>query len=50
VPFEGGETLTLRLTVPEAFVKSPQQLGLNDDVRPLTIAVRAIALCALELR
>jgi hypothetical protein len=40
------ETRTLRLSFPKEDVKSPMELGLNPDLRPLTIAVRCIMLAA----
>lgn len=40
------EMRTLRISFPKEDVKSPMELGLNPDLRPLTIAVRCIMLAA----
>jgi hypothetical protein len=40
--------LPLRLSFPDDCVRSPMELSLNDDQRPLTIALRAIALSAID--
>jgi hypothetical protein len=40
--------LKLRISFPREAVKSPMQLGLNNDLRPLSIAIRAIAVDADE--
>jgi hypothetical protein len=41
------EMHTLRISFPKVDVKSPMELGLNPDLRPLTIAVRCIMLTAI---
>jgi hypothetical protein len=46
VPDSGSEELTLRLSFPDECVRSPMELGRNDDQRPLTMAVRAVTLSA----
>jgi hypothetical protein len=46
LPDGADEDLVLRLSFPKEFVSSPMELGLNEDRRPLTIAVRAIGICA----
>ncbi len=48
LPDDGAEALVLRLSFPSQSVKSPMELGLNDDRRPLSVAVRAVALTALD--
>jgi hypothetical protein len=48
VPRQETGSMDLRLSFPSDSVRSPMELGLNDDQRPLTIAVRAIALSAVE--
>ena len=40
------DTHTLRISFPKEDVKSPMELGLNPDLRPLTIAVRCIMVAA----
>jgi hypothetical protein len=40
--------MVLRLSFPRECVKSPLELGLNQDQRPLTIAVRCVALGVAE--
>jgi hypothetical protein len=40
--------MQLRISFPREAVKSPMQLGLNSDLRPLSIAIRSIALDADE--
>jgi hypothetical protein len=47
-PSGGGRMLTLRISFPKGSVRSPMQLGLNNDLRPLSIAVRCLALSAAE--
>jgi hypothetical protein len=47
-PVESG-ALRLRLSFPENCVRSPMELGLNADQRPLTLAIRTVALSALEI-
>jgi hypothetical protein len=41
-----NEMRTLRISFPKEDVKSPMELGLNPDLRPLSIAVRCIVLAA----
>ena len=48
VPHEESGVLKLRLSFPDDCARSPVELGLNDDQRPLTIALRAVALSALD--
>jgi hypothetical protein len=43
---DGHEMRTLRISFPREDVKSPMELGLNPDLRPLTIAVRCIVVAA----
>jgi hypothetical protein len=43
-PNVDGELRTLQINFPREYVKSPMELGLNQDMRPLTIAVRCITL------
>ena len=38
----------LRISFPREAIKSPMQLGLNNDLRPLSIAIRSIAVDAEE--
>jgi hypothetical protein len=40
--------LQLRISFPRDAIKSPMQLGLNNDLRPLSIAIRSIAVDADE--
>jgi hypothetical protein len=47
LPANGSEDLTLRLSFPDDCVRSPMELGRNDDQRPLTMAVRAVTLSAV---
>jgi hypothetical protein len=44
IPKDGRATL--RISFPKEFVKSPLELGLNQDRRPLTIALRCVAVGA----
>ncbi|MGH6878965.1 MAG: hypothetical protein ACREHV_16525, partial [Rhizomicrobium sp.] len=46
VPSDTRVMRTLRISFPKEDVKSPMELGLNPDLRPLTIAVRCIVLTA----
>ncbi|HEX3663651.1 MAG TPA: hypothetical protein VHU23_00230 [Rhizomicrobium sp.] len=46
LPNGSHETRTLRISFPKEDVKSPMELGLNPDLRPLTIAVRCIMVSA----
>jgi len=48
LPDDAGENLVLRLSFPREYVRSPRDLGLNEDRRPLTIAVRAVALSVAD--
>jgi hypothetical protein len=48
IPREEVGLLQLRLSFPDDRAKSPMELGLNTDQRPLTIALRALALSALD--
>ena len=48
VPHDETGTLTLRLSFPDDCARSPMELGLNEDLRPLTIALRALALTAIQ--
>lgn len=43
----GSRIQTLRLCFPKECVKSPLELGLNQDTRPLTVALRCVVLSAL---
>jgi hypothetical protein len=47
LPDTGTEELTLRLSFPDECVRSPMELGRNDDQRPLTMALRAVTLSAV---
>jgi hypothetical protein len=44
MPEEAAADLVFRISFPSESVHSPMELGLNNDARPLTIAVRAIGL------
>jgi hypothetical protein len=48
LPTRAAGPLRLRVSFPRELVKSPFQLGLNDDLRPLSIAVRAVSVSAME--
>ncbi len=46
LPEDTTSDIVFRISFPPDSVHSPLELGINNDARPLTIAVRAIALCA----
>ena len=48
VPYDETGTLALRQSFPDDCARSPLELGLNDDQRPLTMALRAVALIAAK--
>ncbi|HEY5049173.1 MAG TPA: hypothetical protein VII49_14245 [Rhizomicrobium sp.] len=48
IPHQESGILAVRLSFPEGCIKSPTELGVNDDQRPLAFATRTIALTALE--
>ncbi|HEY1613339.1 MAG TPA: hypothetical protein VGF97_06555 [Rhizomicrobium sp.] len=46
LPAGAGDTRVLRIFFPNDAVRSPAELGFNEDLRPLTIAVRCIVISA----
>jgi hypothetical protein len=48
IPLQSTGALTVRLSFPDDCVRSPKELGLNTDQRPLTLAISAAALAALD--